>query len=273
MSSLFASVLAIGWEPELRGILTVIIAVAVLCGSVYLILGTNLGTRLGFLVAFTGLAGWMTLMGIIWMIYGIGLQGPAPSWQAMPGRTVIQDTGSLYSAGVLDTPVDVADAATPGEQAAAVATAFEAEGWELLDSASPEFGQAFASAQTFIEEEEALEAGQFVATAVFDIGGERYPKISDSLDFFAFWHRPRHVVVEVAPIEATRTEPGRAPASAVIDETRQRQYVFMVRDLGARRQPATVLAVGGGIIFLTSCWLLHRRDATVRRNLAAPATS
>ena len=49
--SLLASVLAIGWEPELRGILIVIIAVAVLNGSIYLLLGTNLGARLGFLVA------------------------------------------------------------------------------------------------------------------------------------------------------------------------------------------------------------------------------
>ena len=36
------SLLAIGWEPELRGILTVIIGVVALCGTVYLILATNL---------------------------------------------------------------------------------------------------------------------------------------------------------------------------------------------------------------------------------------
>ena len=44
-----SALLAIGWEPELRGIIIVIIAVGTLCGSVYLILGTNLGARLGFL--------------------------------------------------------------------------------------------------------------------------------------------------------------------------------------------------------------------------------
>ena len=44
----------------------------------------------------------------------------------------------------------------------------------------------------------------------------------------------------------TRTEPGRAAAAAEIDETRQRQYVYMVRDLGARRQPAFVLTIGAG---------------------------
>ena len=86
------ALLAITWEPELRGILIVIIAVVTLCGSIYLVLGTNLGARLGFLVALSGLAGWMALMGGIWWIYGIGLKGPEPSWEAIPGRTVIQDT-------------------------------------------------------------------------------------------------------------------------------------------------------------------------------------
>ena len=63
--SLFSSILAINWEPELRGLLTVVIAVAVLNGSVYLIMATNLGARLGFLVALSGLAGWTLSGGIL----------------------------------------------------------------------------------------------------------------------------------------------------------------------------------------------------------------
>ena len=38
-----SALLAVNWEWELRGTLIVIISVAVLCGSVYLILGTNHG--------------------------------------------------------------------------------------------------------------------------------------------------------------------------------------------------------------------------------------
>jgi len=47
--SLLGSILAIGWEPELRGILIVIIAVASLNGTVYLVLATNLGAAAGAL--------------------------------------------------------------------------------------------------------------------------------------------------------------------------------------------------------------------------------
>jgi hypothetical protein len=105
---------------------------------------------------------------------------------------------------------------------------------------------------------------------VFDIGGERYPKINDSLDFIAFFHTPHYVVAEAAPYVPVRTEPGRAPARPEIDETRQREYVYMVRDLGARRQPAAVLMVGGGMVFLALCYLLHRRDRILKSNLEQP---
>ena len=67
----------------------------------------------------------------------------------------------------------------------------------------------------------------------------------------------------------TRTEPGRAPAAAEIDPNRQHQYVYMVRDLGARRQPALVLTIGAGLIFLSLCWILHRRERVLTTNRSA----
>ena len=54
MSSL-ATLLAIGWQPEIRGISVVVIGAVVLMGSVYLVLTTNLGSRLGFLVSLAAL--------------------------------------------------------------------------------------------------------------------------------------------------------------------------------------------------------------------------
>src|SRR5262249_40221382 len=48
--------------------------------SVYLLLATNSGARLGFLLALTALFGWMTIMGFTWSIYGIGKKGPDPKW-------------------------------------------------------------------------------------------------------------------------------------------------------------------------------------------------
>jgi hypothetical protein len=272
MTALVSSVLAISWEPEIRGLLTVIIGFVVLCGSIYLILGTNLGARLGFMVALTGLAGWMVLMGAVWWIYGIGLRGPDPTWEQIPGRTVIQDTDSLYTAGVLESRPELDGSESYTEQSELVVLQLEEEGWRRIEESEPAFGQAASSAGVFLEEEEAFESvSDFVVTNVFERGGERWPKINDSLDFVAFFHDPLYSVVEVAPLEPLREEPGRAPTAAEIDESRQRQYVYMVRDLGARRQPAAAITIGSGIVFLGLCFLLHRRDRIVAENLKAKA--
>lgn len=261
-----------GWMPELRGILTVIIAVFTLMGSVYLILYTNVGARLGFLVAFASLAGWMFIMGAIWWAYGIGLKGPEPSWDAVPGRTVLQDTAALTQSGALDAPVEVSEDATPIEVAAAVEAQFVAEGWTQLDPSAATFGQASSQAEVFLLESEAFGAGEFKVINVFDVGGERSPRFADgAIDFLAFWHEPRYAVVEVAPVVAQRTEPGRAPAVPVIDEERPRQYVYMIRNLGAKRRPAGLITVGSLIVFLISAWLLHRRDKRVAINRSQPA--
>ncbi len=264
-----STVLAVGWEPELRGLLTVVIAVAALCGSIYLILGTNLGARLGFLVAFTGLAGWMVLMGILWWIYGIGLTGEDPSWRQVEGRTVIQDVESLTAAGVLDARVPVSPDDDPLTKADAVREQLTAEGWETIAEGEGGFGQAASAAGTFLQETGAFDAGEFQATLMFQTGGERWPKINESLDFLAFFHTPNYALVEVAPLEELRLEPGRAPVQPQIDDERARQYVYMVRDLGSLRQPAALLTIGSTLVFLSLCWMLHRRDRIVAENRAA----
>ena len=266
-----SGVIAVNWEFELRGIIVTLIGVAVLIGSIYFVLATNLGARLGFLVALCGLSGWMALMGGIWAIYGIGLQGPLGAWKAVEGRTVLQDTTALNQAGVLGEPVEAPDETSPADESALVAQQLvENEDWQQLDTSSPAAGQAGASAGEFLEEVGAFEAGEYQVTNVFDTGGDRYPMIGN-FDLLAFWHEPRYALVEVAPIEQTRDEAGRAAPASQIDESQQRQYVYMVRDLGARRQPAFVLMIGATIIFVTLCWLLHQRDARVRSHLSQPA--
>ncbi len=264
------SLLAIGWEPELRGLLTVIMGVVVLMGSIYMILATNVGSRLAFLVTLTGLAGWMTLMGLSWWIYGLGLKGPEPSWAAVPGQTIIQDVPALRSAGALESLPDGYEEADPVDLHELVAEEFLSEGYETIHPDNPAYGQAQAAASEFIEEDGALTAGQYEVTDVFDVGGERYPLIAnnDSLDFFAFFHKPHYTVVEMSPLVPVRTEPGRAPAAPEVDEGAQRQYVYMVRDLGAKRQPSVVLTIGGGAIFLALCYLLHRRERILKHNLS-----
>lgn len=269
------TLLAINWEPELRGVLTVIIGLGVLMGSIYLLLGTNLGARLGFMVAFAGLAGWMALMAGVWWIYGIGLKGDAPEWKQVEGRTVIQQVDLLYQAGVIDHPLDLGDTSDSVATSKALASRLEDEGWRQVDSSEPQFGQAEAAATVFLEEEEAFAAGEFQITSVFEIGGEAYPKLfgRGELDQIAFLHHPYFTLVEVAPLVPLRDEPGRAPTAPEVDTTQPRQFVYMVRDLGSLRQPAAYICIGSTIVFLSMCFLLHRRDRFAAQNLSRKAAA
>lgn len=268
---MLSALLAVSWQPELRGILVVVVMVGVLIGGSYLIIGTNLGARLGFMVTMAALSGWMMSMAIIWAIYGIGLIGPTPTWEPAQPAAIVRDGALLDRAEVIEAKVEL-DGLTRTAAADKVAEQMVAEGWKVLDESDPRRGQAVASADEIIQvEAEEFAAGEYTPVRVFDRGGERYPKINESLDFFAFFHKPRYSVVEVAPLVAQRAEPGRAPARPVIDEAQPHRYVVMIRDLGAKRQPAFFIGFGSGIIFFLMCWLLHRREAYVKGNLALKA--
>lgn len=273
-----ATLLAVGWEPELRGILTVILGTVVWMGSIYLILGTNMGARLGFQVSIAGFFGWMALMGGIWWIYGIGLKGDDAAWVEVEGSTVIQEVDLLHEAGVLDDPLAASDVETSAEAAGVLHDQITGQGWAQVDASAPEFGQAQASAEEFLAGEGAFEAGEYAVTAVYEVdppAESAFPKLGPNgeFDWLAFWHKPYYTLVEVAPYEPVLTEPGRAPTTPVIDETQPRQYVYMIRDLGSLREPAAYICIGSTAIFLALCWLLHRRDRFVAENLAKKAVA
>ena len=97
----------LAWDPEIRGFMAVLTGVVVLMGSVWLIISTNSGPRLGTLISLAGFFGWMAIMASVWWMYGIGLKGDVPEWTQVQGRTVIQEVDLLYQAGVLDEPVNV----------------------------------------------------------------------------------------------------------------------------------------------------------------------
>jgi hypothetical protein len=150
----------------------------------------------------------------------------------------------------------------------------QSEGWLLLQESDPRRGQAVASADEILQNQaEEFALGEYLSVAVYDKGGERWPKINESLDFLAFFHEPHYSIVEVAPIVPQRVEPGRAPARPVVDETQPHRYVYMLRDLGTKRQPSIFITIGSTIIFLLLCRLLHVRDLRLRENINADAGS
>jgi len=250
-----ALTLAVTWDPFIRGIVVVLIGVGVLCGSIYLLLLTNLGARLGFLVAMAGLFGWLALMGAVWVVYGIGLKGKDPSWHPV---AVINAPAALST-----NPIIGGDGFVQSTETHSV------DGWRKLAEDDPERGQAVAASDDILQNQaQVFKAGEYLTVAVYDKGGSRFPIIGD-FDLFAFFHRPHYALVQVQPVVKQNTEPGKAPPTPVADTSQPPRYVLMERDLGNRRRPAAMIFIGSTAIFLILCLVLHRREKLVAANRSA----
>ena len=265
-------VAALSWDPQVRGFLIVLTGFTILVGSVYLLLATNTGARLGFLLAMAGFAGWCALMGWIWVIYGIGIKGDEPHWQV---KEVV--TGDLAAQSGVD------------------ATAGFPNGWEKLKDGDAILGDAEAAADAVLAPSTATAPHGEAAAAptikpVFDsaesftnIGGYRqggesywipggYLERNDT-PFKGWLHKPHYAVVVVRPV-IPQTDIGGAPAEPQPDPTQPPTSVVMVRNLGNLRQPSMFFAVAFSILFAVSCFLLHRRDKEIMAaRAAAPATA
>lgn len=262
------ALLALNWQPQIRGILIIIMAVTTLCGSVYLILGTNLGARLGFLLSLCALSGWMMLMGMMWWSFGIGLKGEAASWRAVQGESILQDVGAFRQTGLFDSDLGITTDTPFPEQATKIGAALKTAGFRSIGESETAFGQSASAGGFVIEQDGTFSSGEYKPVAVYDKGGERYPKISDSLDFVAFLHKDHYAVVEIAPLLAQRPENGRAPASPELDNKQAHRFVYLIRDRGTLRYPAAIITFASALVFFACAYLLHIRERRVGDNLS-----
>lgn len=304
VAALSTAVLGIEFDPGIRGILVVLVGVVVLCGSVYLLLATDTGHRVGFLVALTGLMGWMTIMGVAWSIYGIGLQGQAPSWEVIETNTGNLDEAATEVARRLPASEDLPEPEQFLEADPELAEAFEGQpreptlsdlltvdpsineeldlnGWRLLSPSDPQSGEAQAAADAALGPDGTAkfeESSEYVIVNTFSIGGKDR-RTDDSIlgrvtykirSALELRHPPHYALVSVEGVVPVETEPGEAPPPPEIDESQPVISVVMVRDLGALRLPSAGITIFSGIVFAVLCNILHRRDKLVA-SVRAPA--
>jgi hypothetical protein len=98
----------LSWNPEIRNILSLGVGIGVLAGSVVLLLSTNTGPRTGMLIGLAGLLGWMTIMGLAWWMYGIGMKGTPSHWRVVDVNVGALNDSSVPQATRLPTQDEVA---------------------------------------------------------------------------------------------------------------------------------------------------------------------
>jgi len=236
---------SIGWDPFVRGLLIVVIAVLVLPGSVYLLLATNTGVRVGFMLTIAALSGWFVIMGLVWAVFGIGLPGRTAGWTV---QEVI--TGDVSQSTTLTNFPNGFVVLAPGN--AELADAQSAADKILSSSvapANPKFTPPFQQPTDYVV-----------------IGGFRQDKTT-------VWHIRHHKLtpfghrkhVDVVQVQKVLPQPsaGGAPPRPQADPTQPVVTVVMLRDLGSLRQPPIIITITSLLIFGITCNALHRRDKEI----------
>ncbi len=195
-------------------------------------LATDVGSRLGFLIAAAAFWGWMAIMGAAWWVYGIGLEGAPPAW-------VVEEV--LTGTEASDT------------SAARLPEARDLSDWRVLPEGDVIRGEAQTAADEALTGEESTVArfestSGYVTVDAFSVGGRdassplsRVPGPSPA-QYAVIQVQP---AVEVVVLEEGQTCPaggtcinfGETPPKAEPVEGAPVTSVIMVRDLGSARLP------------------------------------
>jgi hypothetical protein len=270
-ASILAS--ALHWDPQIRGFLILATGLLLLPGSVYMLLATNTGAKLGFVLAAAGLSGWIFLLATVWTIYGTGMKGSQPSWRV---KEVV--TGALGAHTALPAirafPIGFAPVPT-----AAAAPAQSAADAFLIPPPAPAAGQAastpkfpppFTTTQDYAPVGAYTKGGQ---NYLFRIGNYRV-RMSILHHKVFLKHQPHYFVIQVQKALPSITLAGQATTLPAADPTAPITSVVMIRDVGSLRGPNMLIALSSFLVFAVCTSFLHRRDKEIMRLRAStPATA
>jgi hypothetical protein len=285
----------IAYDPEIRGVLIFAFSLVFFCGSGWLLLATNMGSRLGFLVAAGALFGWLTVLSLSWWIYGVGPRGELPEWsveevnvgdisqaQLEEARTLLPENlpdpeqiladnpeiAAEFEEGEVPTLSEIAAVADLPPEVSDQLENLEGE-WAVLPQTAIGDAQSAADAALISDEIGLYTAtSEYVLVGGFEAGGKPDRESDGLFDRVAnritntmqVLNPPHYVVIQVQTSESTFVPEGNAPLSPTPDPDEPVISVVMVRDLGTRRLPQGVMTFMWGGLFAVTCVQLHRRD-------------
>lgn len=279
------------WDPTIRGLLFPGIMVVILCGSSYVILATNVGNRLGFLIANAGFWAWMALMALVWIIYGIGPTGKPAFWkpvEVIESLKVAQEepVWELDSKEQKGWRTVREGTSTRGDAQAAIDAYLGAEGAKIFKGSSLyEYGKMWDhGGEQILKFRPRLLKGEPQMTAagepVLDKNGkavlsDRHWYNPKDYKMMGFLHGRRILVAEVKPyqVDASGELVLDDKKKPIVDADRNPYYAVMVRDLGTLRQTSFRVFFFSLILMAITCVSLHRRDKAVMGAMSGAKTA
>jgi len=250
------------WYPVILGILVVLAGIVLFCGSIYVLLGTNLGARLGFLVAFTSLAGFMCILTLLWCTTASPLntlKGRIPQWKV---AEVVKSPEKAKTTAVHDIKQKSNIAATT--EASNVKAAVDAA---LVTKVSTPTIKYTPNDNRFATFEDVT---KYEVLQTWEIGGSR-PKFWKG----EFTHSTQYAVVQFCEVtDTSQSQPFGLPPLPPECNTAQGAktgYVVLSRDLGSLRVPPFVAFLIALVMFGLGLLALHWREKDEMALAAAKA--
>lgn len=237
------------WYPTILGVLVVVAAVVLFLGSIYVLLGTNLGARLGFLVAFTGLAGFMVLLTLLWCTTASPLntlKGRIPQWKvqevlASPEKSKTSDVHDIKQKQFIAEATEAANVKAAVDAALVTKVSTPTVEYTPNDNRFAKFS----------------DVTKYQILQTWEIGGS-------SPQFWKgeFTHTPQYAVVQFCQVQEVEQPFGLPPLPPQCDNSADAVsgYVVLFRDLGSLRVPAFVALGMSLILFALGLLGLHWRE-------------
>ncbi|MBM3691905.1 MAG: hypothetical protein FJW77_01180 [Actinobacteria bacterium] len=253
------------WYPTILGVLVVVAGVILFVGSIYLLLGTNMGARLAFLATFSGLMGLMLVLTSLWITTASPLntlRGSVPAWKIQEVVPSLEESKIVAVRNIEADGVEV-DAVEAANVKAAVD-----EGLVTKED---------TATKTYTEEENKFaiysDVTKYLTPKTWEIGGSN-PSWLDG----EFTHAPKYAVVEFCGVAPNRQPFGVAPdkptcAAAGTPEAKDNGYVVLEYNLGDVRLPPIIAFVSSLILFVLSLALFGWYERDRRAVQAAEAAS
>lgn len=232
------------WNPYVKGILIVAFAIALFCGSAFLLLYTNVGSRLGLLLTLAALTGWLTLQSLAWITQQFP-NGPLGKTATWPVKERIEDLSrSKYPA--------VRTIQRTGRPAS------EADVGQI----KPDFDAALAGPKaTFRMFDKPTD--YLIAEAYTVGGGRKWP----------FWwtQKTEYAAAQICPVPNVKVPFGQAPPPPQCDPSKPKVWVVSIHNLGNRRQPSFLVFGGSALLFALTLMALSRYERERAALEAGPA--
>ena len=263
------------WYPTILGVLVVVASVALFMGTIYILLATNLGSRLGFLVTAAGLSGFMVLLSLLWLTNPSPvntLKGRIPAWKAVEAidsgdvaRSKIPAVREINEKGHDLPEADLANIKAAVDLNLIVNTN-ELTG-EILAGAEGNFA-VYEDATKYIVKRNQLTGGGEIFSQVKVSTGGSFPWFHVSL------HKPKYVVVTICEtdpaLSATEVPFGQKPPVPKCAND-ARHVLVLERDLGSLRVPPFVTFLASSILFGLCLISMHWRERDLQDQAAKVA--